>query len=1268
MKRTTLTTRRLRAALIQRKLRVERLEPRETPDVSAPAILQWFESTYATMERRMVDFFRAGYGITWTPPSNRADSGNQSVGYDVYDRFDLGGPNNPTLYGTETGLKQLIRETNKAGGLHFVDLVWNHNGFSDRSTPGFVNAGGYPGLWIGPVSGSPIDGDFHAASESGVLNGRLSGLIDINQSTNNVFVRNPVPGFANNIPAGTTPLFGRLANVPSEANRRFFPDQGLTPIMVFDPTTGEANIPIYPFNNASPMSGDPTASNALGYLMRNAQWLVQAVGVDGFRLDAVKHMPTWVLNYFDRAVYRSSLKPLLNGQQPHVFSFGEVFDGSSPFLQQFVRKDINPNTPGVIGGNRDVLDFPLYFAMMANLSGNGLANDWNNIVNASFDAHDDGLANNGSQGVAFVQSHDEFGPFLSNVAHAFTLMRPGNAIVYFNARQFGPDRDFPKDGRGDALGGQFGNTITRLVQLRNAYGRGNYIQRYLTKESLIFERQNSALVVLSNRLDGGFDSVTVQTSFPPGTHLLEQTGNAANPTIDPFNDFPEVVTVQSDGKVNLRIPRNRAPGANGVQHNTGYFIYAPSGPQGAVTIVGASGTIAADTPTPATNGTAVLTSIPVITGNSFQIKLNTTAVNLLGIIRDADADGDNALFRIDGGIDANGNGKVDFTTPGEVSYGFEQFVTIRQPGFGSPTGNGTYVQTIDATQLSEGVHYITVRAFRRRTSGPAIFTDFRVPIFVNRLAANSPVESFAPIVTGVNENRRVTVRSADLTANNVHMFLNLPPALTNAQILAAVSGSSQSNQVDRDLWWKDFNGVANGNHVITVVTYERDGSASVQRFPGFAVSSIIGAGTGDLNFDGVFSATDVNLFSTILNSNGNQFNPAADFNGDGFVNTTDLLLFGAKLTSLNATAALNQFRLVLGPPVSFTIAEGGTLNLNAARPTANTPPLSFSWDLNNDGVFGDATGVPTPVSWSQLVGLGVDVAGSFPVRLLTSEGTTSYTQTTTLNITPVAPTAALTNNGPVGAGSPNATVSFGPVSHPSPPTLAAGFTYSFDFNNDGVFEITDGSSPSATVPPSFLVAPSVTVRGRVTSILNGLSGDFTTNLAVVVPPRVAGVTVNNGSPQRSRVTQLTVNFDAPVVLPNPPELAFELLGPGSQTIGLSVLPLSPQSYRLTFSGPGTSNGSLNDGRYSLRVLGQQVTAADGTQLDGDNNGNPGGDFTLSVHRLFGDADGDATITVSDFVAFRLAFLSSAPEFDFDGDGSVNAADFLQFRLRFLQSV
>lgn len=946
--------------------KAETLEQRLVLDVSAPAILQLFESTYANAEDRAADIFLTGYGGVWIPPTGRADSGNQSVGYDVFDRFDLGSPGNPTLYGTETGLKTVVEEFHKAGQQVYVDFVLNHNGFRDASSPGFVDAGGYPGfaLTLNPDNNgqgiNDVDGDFHGAFEGGDLNGRLAGLIDINQSKNHQFIRHPVdPEDSRNIPGGP------FHNVVDASNAQFYPDRDLDPILLFDPSTGESGIEVYPFNTNDPLAGDPTPENALGLMMRNAQWLVQTVGVDGFRLDAVKHFPTFVLEFFDRAVYRSIQETNLDGSQKNVFSFSEVFDGSTSFQQTKIRKDINPDDPGRIGGNRDVLDFPLFFAMRDNLTGNGFANDWRNIKNASQDVEDDGLANNGSQGLAFVNNHDTGGPFLDNVAHAFVLMRPGNAVVYFNAEEFGQGRDFPHDGRGDALGGQFGDAVTTLVDIRNTHGRGNYIDRTPggndEKDMLIFERSASALTVLSNRLDGGFDSRTIQTNFLPGTPLVELTGNASNATIDPFNDFPEVLVVNGDGTVNLRVPRNTSP--DGVEHRSGYLIYGAAGPQGSLSLTNVASTLDAESATPETNGTSRVTPISVITADSFDVELDTVAVNHLSSVRDSFADGDNALLKIDEGLDLNGDGNIDFVS-GD-SAGFEEFQTFKQPGFFEADGNGRYVQAIDATALSEGTHYLEVRAFRHREpgEGDAIYSSFRDVIYVDRLPPESAVDSFNPLSEGVNENRKLRVKSVDGTANNVHVFLDLPAATTDSQILGMLDSNSQTNQIDRDLFDRDFTGLTNGNHVATVVTFERTGNVNVQRIAGLTTSTIFGAGLGDLDTDGDIDANDISLFDTVLASANTQFNAAADFDADGDHDLFDLSLFHQQLLTTGASqSTLDAFDVVVGnhatldfgdapDPFDVTSGEYPTLQVsNGARHILNVGPfLGTTVDAESDG-------------------------------------------------------------------------------------------------------------------------------------------------------------------------------------------------------------------------------------------------------------------------------------------------------------------------------
>lgn len=900
-------------------------------DVSPPVILQYFESTYATIEKRAPDIFRVGYGSVYTPPPGRSDQGSFSVGYDQYDRFDLGTPGSPTLYGTETGIRTTVREIHKFAD-YYVDFVINHNGYSTQGTPGFPAAGGYPGMFL--TAPGYADGDFNSAFAWGDVNGRLAGLIDINHAANIQAIRSPVPGFANNIPAGTAPAYGRLANVPDEANRRFYPDQGLQPILVYDPHTGEQNIAVYPFNNAAPLAGDPTPENVTGYLMRNAQWLVQSVGVDGFRIDAAKHVEGFSLDYFDRAVYRSSLRPLLNGATRQVYSWCEVYDGSPAYLQTFIQKTIDPANPGRIGANRDTLDFPLFFALRDNLTGNGYQNSWYNIRGATLDLSDDGL-HNGSQGVKFVQSHDDYGPYLGNVAQAYVLMHPGNAVVYFNGREFGTNRNFPKDGRGDALGGAYGDAVTGLVDIRNRWGRGNYVERWCEKENFAYERSGSCMVILSNRLDSGFDSRTLLTNFSPGTRLVELTGNAADPWTDPTNDIPEMVVVNGDRTINVRFLRNASGG-----HFTGngYLVYGLAAPQGALSLSGVAQTLPGQVPemngsadaNAYANATTRVADIRVITGNTFQAVLQTAAVNLLGnpAFREREADGDNALVRIDEGLDLNGNGRVDYVDPGNMAYGFEEFGDFKSPGWFNSDGNGRYVQTIDATRLGEGMHYLTVRAFRHREDGgPAVFTDWKESIYVDRLRPVSAIDSFNAPIAGVNENRDLLVRSTDLTADNVHVLLDQPAALDDATILALLGPGTQAERMDRDLFKKYFSSLSHGNHVLTVVTYEMTGNWNVQRFAGVWTDTIFGRGLGDLDFDGWFGADDIDLFRELFDSRNSRFNPASDVNGDGLVDLADVLLLKGTLLAGGADSstmlAYNDFAATVPEPATLALLACG---------------------------------------------------------------------------------------------------------------------------------------------------------------------------------------------------------------------------------------------------------------------------------------------------------------------------------------------------------
>lgn len=956
------------------------LFPSSPAAADADPILQWFDGSYQSMNARAADVFMAGYGAVWTPPPGRADSGDQSVGYDVYDRFELGTWDRKTLYGTETGLKTVANSLHRMGARLHIDAVINHNGFSDAGTPGFIESGGYPGFLMQDPDGGTdpfgvpgTDGDFNSGFDYGTLRGRLAGLIDIDHAKNFRFIRNPVPGFENpvagdhggNLPAGTVPRFGRLANVADENNRRFYPDRDGPFIEVFDPVTGQGGIRIYQFNSENPMAGDPVGENATGYLMRYMQWMVQEVGVDGFRIDAAKHVEGFTFDFLDRAVYRSNTRKLLDGSTDHVFSYSEVFDGNRDTLMSYVKKNIDPNDIGKVGGNRDSLDFAFHFAQKGNLSGDGASNDWRNIVGSDMDVYDDGLIN-GSAGVKFVASHDDGGAYMSNVAHAQMLMLPGNNVVYFNGKEFGDGRDFPKDGRGDALGGVFGDSITELVGIRNTHGRGDYRERWLSQNEYAFERSDSALVLLSSRNDGGFDSRTVATDFGGGTPLVELTGNAkAWNDLVGSSDIPELIVTNGDGTANVRFLRND-------NADRGYLIYGLATPQSDdgielsnVAMVLPGGTPAANN---FENGTTRLTDLHVIQDDSFTLGLETQEVNLLGFYRDRDADGDNALFRIDGGIDANGNGSVDFVTPGSVAYGFETFTTTFQDGYNSSAagGDGLYEQTIDTTQLSEGTHFLTARAFRHRDDGgPAVYSDFKKVIYVDRLDPISSVSEFNNVNTPGDGDFDMIFTSDDFTANSMHVFLNLGAEVSDSEIFDMLDGGSQTEQVDINLFKKFFGGVGAGNNVFTVVSFEPTGTNNIQRFVGQSIDAVQGRGLGlgDINHDGSYTPGDFSgdgSFEQFLYTRNLTFNAAADTNADGLVDNRDLYALKSVLVGGGADqATLDEYQVVLRRRGNMNQEFGAdSFDIDFLFDQVGTSPsddfLAWFYDLNVDGQITEA--------------------------------------------------------------------------------------------------------------------------------------------------------------------------------------------------------------------------------------------------------------------------------------------------------------------------
>src|SRR5207247_11029344 len=110
-----------------------------------------------------------------------------------------------------------------------------------------------------------------------------------------------------------------------------------------------------------------------------------------------------------------------------------------------------------------------------------------------------------------------------------------------------------------------------------------------------------------------------------------------------------------------------------------------------------------------------------------------------------------------------------------------------------------------------------------------------------------------------------------------------------------------------------------------------------------------------------------------------------------------------------------------------------------------------------------------------------------------NDGATEYT--TTVHADNVAPTATLSNNGPVNEGSPG-TVTFSNQHDPSSADTAAGFHYAFDCAGGSLAGATyAGSGSSASATCTFVDNGSDTVVARIIDKDGGLN-EYTTVVPV----------------------------------------------------------------------------------------------------------------------------------------------------------------------------
>jgi hypothetical protein len=209
---------------------------------------------------------------------------------------------------------------------------------------------------------------------------------------------------------------------------------------------------------------------------------------------------------------------------------------------------------------------------------------------------------------------------------------------------------------------------------------------------------------------------------------------------------------------------------------------------------------------------------------------------------------------------------------------------------------------------------------------------------------------------------------------------------------------------------------------------------------------------------------------------------------------------------------------------------------------------------------------------------------------------------------------------------------------------------------------------------------------------DGVNTGNTATAFIVTAPAVdgSGISINGGAGQRSRVTTLSVPFNAAVdIQPGAFTLTRTTLpgGTGDGTaitsaaggqISVSTSLVNGKTVAtLTFTGTGLVDaGSLADGVWQLKVDKTKVSASSGgpaLAADFTTPTDPG-NFTTRIYRLFGDFNRDGSVDGLDKVAFdqSLNLTSTDPGFlaaaDKNNDGSIDGLDKVPFDLNLNKTI
>lgn len=616
------------------------------------------------------------------------------------------------------------------------------------------------------------------------------------------------------------------------------------------------------------------------------------------------------------------------------------------------------------------------------------------------------------------------------------------------------------------------------------------------------------------------------------------------------------------------------------------------------------------------------------------------------------------------------NGTYTFTTPAELTTGGSALPTIRRDVSDSNTviinGRGS-----------------TLR--RSSVGGTPNFRLMRIGTFPNLVSVTVNNVSFTDGNSGTNNGGAIELAAGDLTVNGCTFTGNLAgnggaiyatnttlssrllsingSTFTGNQTIGGAGGAvSMLGTTDVSISDSTFSGNISALEAGALRVQTSSAMTNISRSVFASNTANGGNGGGAIFVQGTTSVTDCtirdNTSASASGSGGGLFVQQAP----GGLTITGSTISGNRVDNLTASGGgvFVQCNLIVSNSTIFGNRAGSGGGISFAN-GSTTGSIKHSTVAANSAYFSLATGGGIAVFGNGVLALdNTIVAGNFLEGGGAGPDIGGTVTSSGYNL--IQLTSGSVINGPATGDIYNTNPNLGPLQ------LNGGATATCVPNA--------GSAVINAGDPAFLPPSATDQRGVGYPRVSG--GRVDIGAIETIPPRIFSTQVNDGSAQRSRVTSLTVSFDSRVTFAGPVADAFTLVRTKGGAVsfvavadvvnGVTIVTLS------NFNGIDSQAGSLADGRYTLTAVSTKISGPGG-QLDGDNNGLPGGNYTFGdaqgLFRFFGDINGDRRVDIADFGLFSLSYLNSGnyvAAFDVNGDGRIDIADFGAFSVRYLANL